>query len=296
MNAPVKSYAQANLRLIEGFERWLLAKNYSRSTQDHYSKVVRSLCEFLGPEDLTFVDLHMVRTFLIKHHGKSSAAYQGARVAVLAFYRFLILGRVLENAPASLIRRPKLRRPLPRCLTEKETERLIAAGCSPRDRALLELFYASGLRANEVSNLRIEELNLESGTLMVTRGKGNKDRLGMLGSKAIEAVRVYLGRRRRGLVFLNHRRQQLSTQTIREIVKDTARRAGLDGVHPHTLRHTFATVLLNRGADIRYIQEFLGHERVATTAIYLQTAIADLTKVHELYHPHSQGDSDEPQG
>ena len=119
----------------------------------------------------------------------------------------------------------------------------MAAADSQRDLALVELLYASGLRAREASNLDIEDLDLDAGTLWVRAGKGNKDRRGMLGSKAVEALRIYLGKRRRGPVFLNTRGLRLSPGLILKIVKDVSCQAGLAGVHTHTLRHTFATVL-----------------------------------------------------
>jgi site-specific recombinase XerD len=181
-------------------------------------------------------------------------------------------------------------RRLPRFLTEKEAELLIAsAASSPRDRALVELFYACGLRRAEAAHLRIEEIDLDRGMLRVVAGKGNKDRIVPVGSYAIAALRNYLGERRRGAVFLGPSGRPLSSDAIARIVKRAARRAGLEDVHAHTLRHTFATILLNRGADLRCIQELLGHESVATTQFYTHLAIADLVRVHTRCHPHAEG-------
>jgi integrase/recombinase XerD len=200
----------------------------------------------------------------------------------------LVLARVVDRSPAQYIQAPKYVRKLPRFLTEPEVERLIAAAESPRDRAICEVLYASGLRRQELANLRLEDVNLSKGSLFVRAGKGGKDRLAMLGSRAVEALRVYLRGRRQGPVFIGIR-GAIDASSITHAVKAAARGAGLRDVRAHTLRHTFATHLLNRGAGIRYIQELLGHSSISTTAIYTHVAIADLMKQHEQHHPHGGG-------
>lgn len=228
-----------------------------------------------------------MRIFLAER-GKSPATYIAFRCALRSFFRFLKLAGAADNSSAELLARPKTAHRLPRCLAEPEMDRLLSLVNSPRDRALLELLYASGLRASEIANLNVTDVNLGSGTLRVRRGKGGKDRVGVFGRKAAHALKVYLTGRTRGPVFRNSLSGRIRTEMIRKIVKKAARRAGLSGVHPHTLRHTFATVLLNRGLDIRYVQELLGHASLSTTAIYLHTAIDDIVKTHARCHPHSK--------
>lgn len=149
------------------------------------------------------------------------------------------------------------------------------------------------MRTSEAANLQIENLDLDSGALRVERGKGGKDRVAFLGSKAIQALRDYLGARASGPVFLNGRgNAAVTAEGIQQAVKNAAKRVGLQGVHPHTIRHSFATHLLNRGADLRYVQEFLGHALVSTTAFYTHLAVADLARIYE-HHPHAAGDEHE---
>jgi site-specific recombinase XerD len=293
--ALVRSFAEFNRALTEGFERWLLAKNFSSSTRKRYTRTANEFREFLGAQSIAAADLRTMRAFL-SERGKSPSVYQGLRVGLRSLYLFLAVARVITASPASLIRRPKITRPLPRCLTENEVDRLITSAGSPRDRALLETLYASGLRCGEAANLDVEDLDLKSGTLRVIGGKGNKDRVGIFGSKAADALRVYLGRRKRGPAFLNARGGRINTKLIRKIVAGAAGRASLAGVHTHTLRHTFATVLLDRGADILYICELLGHVRISTTAIYLHTSIAHHAKVIEACHPHSRMEPNDESG
>lgn len=288
---PVRSYAEANAELVKAFERWLVMRNYSASTQAPYLGVIRSFAASLGPDSIAAANNRTLRVFLAQE-SPSPERYQRLRIALRSFYEFLTFAGVVCASPAAPIRCPKLRpRSLPRCLSETEVERLIGCAESLRDRALLELLYASGIRAGELKNLLVRDLNLGSGTLIVKRCKGDKDRLAMVGSKAVEALRSYLGERKSGPVFLNRRdRGPLRGKDgVYRVVAAAAKRAGLTGVHPHTLRHTFATVLLNRGADIRYVQELLGHVRISTTQIYTHSAIVDLAKVHARFHP--KGDS-----
>ena len=218
-------------------------------TRAAYARAVRLFSEYLRADDIAKADLAVMRIFLAER-GKSPATYIAFRCALRSFFRFL----KLPERPTILrpsCSRPKTAHRLPRCLAEPEMDRLLSLVNSPRDRALLELLYASGLRASEIANFNATDVNLGSGTLRVRRGKGGKDRLGVFGRKAAHALKVYLTGRTRGPVFRNSLSGRIRTEMIRKIVKKAARRAGLSGVHPHTLRHTFATVLLNRGLDIR---------------------------------------------
>jgi integrase/recombinase XerC len=161
---------------------------------------------------------------------------------------------------------------------------------SRRDRAILEVLYASGVRVAELSGLDLEDLDLREGSVRVL-GKGRKERIVPLGGKAVEALQAYLDGREgaRGPLFRNHRGRRLTVRSLHRIVRARARAAGLAGrVTPHTLRHTFATHLLDAGADLRLIQELLGHARLATTQRYTHVSADRLAKVYDAAHPRAR--------
>jgi site-specific recombinase XerD len=288
---PVRSCARANQRMVAAFDRYLTARNYATNTRKFYRQILRKFVKFIGAESVLHVELVTVRRFLVRHYadGGSADSLHRCRGVLRAFYRFLSVAGVIHSSPAQFVEVPKPFHKLPRCLSESEVGRLLAAGIGLRDRAILELLYASGLRLSEIADLQLEEINLDAGTLMVRAGKGNKDGLAFFGMPATEALRAYICDRTRGPVFLNSSGGPLRKRSIRLIVGASARRAGLADVHPHTLRHSFATHLLNHGADIRYVQQLLRHARLSTTQIYTHTAIADLARVHARCHP--KGDS-----
>jgi integrase/recombinase XerD len=210
------------------------------------------------------------------------------------------MGRTPTNIAIGL-RSPKLSRKLPPSLTADQVRRILETPSvkSPlglRDRALLELLYAAGLRASEILTLRIEQLDLESGSARVI-GKGNKERLVLLGKAAEEAIRRYLDTARPklvrsksgGEVFLGNHGRRLTTSHLWGIVKKAAKTAGLDSrVYPHLLRHSFATHLLSGGADLRVIQELLGHASIGTTEIYTHVDEDRLAATFDRFHPRAQ--------
>ncbi|MEI6084382.1 MAG: site-specific tyrosine recombinase XerD [Verrucomicrobiota bacterium] len=214
--------------------------------------------------------------------------------AVRMFFRFLVREKFLTVDPTQNIDTPKLWRTLPHVLDYGEVERLLAAPPTGtklglRDRALLELMYSSGLRISEVSKLTLNELNLEAGFLRTT-GKGNKERIVPVGKTAIDWLRRYLAADRpaRAAVFLSTRGQALSTKTIWHLVKKHTRVAGIQkNIKPHTLRHSFATHLLDNGGDLRVIQEMLGHADISTTQIYTHVDQGRLKDTHYRFHPRS---------
>ena len=219
-------------------------------------------------------------------------------VAIKVFFRFLVQENLLEKDVTAVMESPRLWKVLPGTLSIREVDRLLEAvgGEDPfsvRDRAMLELLYASGLRVSELVNLTLEELNFESGYLRCT-GKGNKTRVVPVGGKARAAVERYLKEVRPTLaknpavrqVFLTRRAAGFSRKTIWKQITLTARRAGITKeVSPHTLRHSFATHLLANGAPLRMIQEMLGHADIATTQIYTHVDQNRLKSVHQQFHP-----------
>ena len=219
-------------------------------------------------------------------------------VAIKIFFRFLHARKFVPKDIAELLPLPRIERFLPETLNESEVERLIESipldqPLGLRDRAMVELLYASGLRISELVNARLEHLSLEEKVIRVT-GKGNKTRLVPVGGKACAALAAYLERerprhvkRRTGSeLFLSVRGGKLTSVRCWQIVKARAKAAGLEeDVYPHLLRHSFATHLLNNGADLRVIQEMLGHADISTTQIYTHVDQDRLKAVHHKFHP-----------
>ena len=225
-----------------------------------------------------------------------------ALAAVRSFHRFLVREGESETDPAEAVARPKVPRNLPRPLTVDEVAAIVAAPAddgSPvglRDRAILETLYGAGLRISELVGLDVDDVDLEEGSVRAV-GKGSRERLVPLGRYAVRAVQSYLvrgrpalaGQRTRGALFLNQRGGRLTRQGCTNIVKAMARRAGLrKRVTPHMLRHSFATHLLEGGADVRVVQELLGHASVATTQIYTLVTKDRLREVYFDAHPRAR--------
>jgi len=214
------------------------------------------------------------------------------------FYQYLLREGLIQADPSAQIDAPKLGRPLPKALTEAEVESLLQAPdvnrlLGLRDRAMLELLYASGLRVSELVNLQVPQLNMRQCVLRVV-GKGNKERLVPLGEEAAEWLQRYLeegrpallrGRLNDGL-FVTQRGAAMTRQAFWYLIKRYARQAGIaSGLSPHGLRHSFATHLLNHGADLRVLQMLLGHSNLSTTQIYTHVAKERLKSVHAVHHP-----------
>lgn len=214
------------------------------------------------------------------------------------FYRFLLRERLVVVDPTLQVDLPQLGRPLPKSLSEADVEALLAAPelddpVGLRDRAMLEVLYACGLRVSELIGLRLEQVNLRQGVLRVF-GKGSKERLVPLGEEAIawieryskEARSLLLGGRPSDVLFPSLRGEQMTRQTFWHRIKHQARVAGIaKSLSPHTLRHAFATHLLNHGADLRVVQMLLGHSDLSTTQIYTHIARARLQELHAQHHP-----------
>jgi len=223
--------------------------------------------------------------------------------ALRVFARQLVREQFRPDDFTELISAPKLPRRIPGTLTETEMEKMLAApvggdAMAVRDRAILELFYSSGLRVSELSSLTIPQVNLEDSFLRVF-GKGSKERVVPMGDKAREALRIYLDAARRSFVrtgktgaevFLSERGTAISRKTLWVMVRKYAKRAGLEKkVKPHLLRHSFATHLLGGGADLRAIQEMLGHANLGTTQIYTAVESKRLLDQHAKFHPRNKG-------
>jgi integrase/recombinase XerD len=246
----------------------------------------------LGTEDLSAFLGHL------RKQGLDAASLRITVVHLKVFFRFLVKRHLLETDPAEPLLSPKTASKLPETLNSEAVAKLLGSiECQKRlgrrDLALLELFYASGLRLSEICGARLEHLDLEDRFLRVT-GKGNKTRLVPVGGRALEALKNYLDHERPDLVsrrtsshiFLSVRGGPLSPDRVRQIVKERAKQAGLEqNIYPHLLRHSFATHLLENGADLRVIQELLGHADIGTTQIYTHVDQKRLKAVHKNFHP-----------
>jgi integrase/recombinase XerD len=242
-----------------------------------------------------------VRTFLAM--GDWRPATRARKAAALRnFYQLALLREVVDSDPTTTLASPRLEATLPRTLTVEEIDRMLAVPKGDprglRDRALLEVLYGAGLRASEILGLRIQDVDLDAGFVR-TVGKGDRERVVPLGRKAVQALRSYNERGRRLLggagtlkapeLFLNSRGRRLSRQGLHLIVKRYARLAGLaEDVSAHTLRHSFATHLLEGGADLRAVQEMLGHADLSTTQIYTHVSAAHLQKIYREAHPRAR--------
>jgi integrase/recombinase XerD len=236
-----------------------------------------------------------------KRRGLSASSIKLTVVAIKIFFRFLVARSLLTTDPAEHLPLPRTERYLPETLNELQVEKLIESiqtdhPLGLRDRAMIELLYASGLRISELANARLENLLLDEGIIRVT-GKGNKMRVVPVGRKACEAIRAYLERERPdmvkkrtgGEIFLSVRGTKLSTVRIWQVLKRIARHSGIEtNVYPHLLRHSFATHLLGNGADLRVIQELLGHADVSTTQVYTHVDQHRLKSVHHRFHPRAR--------
>ncbi|HMP79225.1 MAG TPA: tyrosine recombinase XerC [Pirellulaceae bacterium] len=293
---------------IERFLRYLQAeRNASALTLKSYRDDLTGLAEFLGDTGQPTIDVaritpQQLRQFVAALHDAGYAKSSIARklAALRSFFRFAQReGRVQHN-PAKPLRNPRRERKLPHYLTSSELEKLLAAPPAHepmglRDRAILETMYSAGLRVSEVVGMNDDDVDFEAGLVRI-RGKGKKERLAPLGSFAVRALQVWLQHRKLARardaqrpVFVNKFGTRLTTRSVARMLEKYLLVTGLDlRTSPHTLRHSFATHLLDRGADIRSVQELLGHKSLVTTQIYTHISAANLRKVYERAHPRSK--------
>jgi integrase/recombinase XerC len=296
--------------LIERYIQYLrYERNASPHTVRNYQSDLRQFRDFLAQGQLgakvsmKSIDALRIRGFLafLFEKGKKKTSIARKLAAVRAFFKFLSRERAMAENPAAAISTPKLARTLPRIMSEEEMngflDRVGQAAESGdlalvRDRAILELLYASGLRVSELTGLDLRNVNFGDGIVLV-RGKGDKERIVPFGSKACAALTAYLPVREKILhenkataLFLNARGGRLTPRSVDRLLKKHVRRFGPNiKVSPHSLRHAFASHLLAEGADLRAIQEMLGHKSLATTQKYTQVSIRQLMDVYDKTHP-----------
>ncbi|MES2595622.1 MAG: tyrosine recombinase [Verrucomicrobiota bacterium] len=294
--------------MLTHIESFILHLATERGLSVNYQLLVRRVLEGLASwlkdhrdiDDSAAVSTAMLTDYLArrKKDGISASSARVELVAVKIFFRWLAARGKRVGDPAEPILPPRVEKHLPGTLNEETARQLVESitgnsALDRRDRAILELFYASGLRLSELVHARLENLSLEEGWIRVV-GKGNKTRICPVGGAARAALQAYLdlarpelvGAKSQSHVFLSIRGTHLTPARVRQVVEERAKASGL-GVHvyPHLLRHSFATHLLNNGADLRVIQEMLGHADISTTQIYTHVDQKRLKQVHRNFHP-----------
>jgi len=281
-------------------------RNASPYTVRNYTTDLLDFFSFLRGNrisSLKEVDKHTLRDYLsrLMEQGLVKASIARKLSAIRSFYRYLLREEIVSTSPVATTSSPKLDRRLPSFLTIEEMGRLLEAPDldtpqGQRDRALMELLYASGLRVSELVSLNLEQVNLDNGEIRVW-GKGSKERMVLMGKPAAEALSAYLdqgrpkllGDKRSNAMFLNRYGQRLTERRVQRILERCSNIAGISKrVHPHMLRHTFATHLLDGGADLRVVQELLGHANLSSTQIYTHVSKSQARKVYLSAHPMAQ--------
>jgi integrase/recombinase XerD len=291
-------------QLLDQFLHYLVVeKGLSKNTIEAYGHGLSRFLNHLrekGVEEIRDVGKFHVRDFLLMLRKRKLSTKTIVRnlVVVRTFFRFLIQEGILESNPVEELESPKVAKTLPEILTLREIEQLLEqpnlqTPLGIRDRAMLEILYATGMRVSELTHLPVHQVNLEGGYVLLY-GKGSKERVVPLGSEAIKWVALYLKTARGSLakgkespmLFINRSGRGMSRQRFWKSLKNYARRAGLrKRITPHLLRHSFASHLLERGADLRSVQMMLGHVDISTTQIYTHVTGERLKKVHQRYHP-----------
>ena len=272
----------------------------SENTLSAYGSDLRIFAKWLEEKPMMDVDGADVSSFLASRYENGIGSRSSARIlsTLRRFYRYYIRENSIKIDPTALIEAPHIGRPLPSSLSEHDVELLLNAPevtntLGFRDRTMMEMLYATGLRVSELVNLKFEQISFRQGVVRIT-GKGNKERLVPVGEEAmawlgnymIQARKSILGERQCDYLFVTNRGDSMTRQAFWHIIKRHAKKAGIDKeLSPHTLRHAFATHLLNHGADLRVVQLLLGHSDLSTTQIYTHIARERLKDLHSKFHP-----------
>ncbi len=290
--------------LIDSFLNYLsVERGLAKNTINSYRQDLKLYQQYLNSQHLSsFLKINKtdITNFMLNQKDKGLSANSIARrlVAIKSFYRFLVRERIIKSDPTSLIETPKLWKKIPQTLSIAEVEALIQQPNlrdrqGIRDRAILDIMYSTGMRVSEVVNLKLDNANLDMGFVRCI-GKGNKERIIPLGRHACLAIKRYIETARPNFtkkkpsdyLFLNRFGQRLSRQSLWKIIKKYAKAARIKKqIRPHTLRHSFATHLLERGADLRSVQEMLGHSDISTTQVYTHINKDRLKNIHRMFHP-----------
>ncbi len=292
-------------RAVADFIRHLRERNASPHTIKAYSRDLALFAAYTGSHGWKEIDHIAVRGFLsqLYEKGLSKTSVARALAAVRSLYRWLAREGLVEQNPAKLVATPKLPKKLPRVPTIEEMNSVIdgqmpeVAAFPERDRLMLELLYGCGIRNSELTGINLHDIRLSAEAILI-RGKGKKERYVPFGDSVKTALAAYLAERQKLLeaihkhaaaLLINRRGGRLTTRSVGRIIKKIAVAKGLSpDVHPHTLRHAFGTHMLEEGADLRAIQELLGHERLATTQRYTQLSMKHVLQVYDQTHPRAK--------
>jgi integrase/recombinase XerC len=295
---------------VEFLKEYLEFLNFERGlsplTRENYARDITQLIklanEIVEPTDLKDLQINHIRRFIASLHNKGLGGKSIARMlsSWRGFFDFLVNRKGFTNNPVIGLRAPKSPKTLPQALSIEQAVKLVDIGdndvLSIRDHAILELFYSSGLRLSEVVNLNIDALDFSEGTVVVT-GKGNKTRIVPMGSHAMEAMQKWLQIRTQikindassKPVFIGLQGRRISARNVQYRLKEWSIKQGINSsVHPHMLRHSFATHVLQSSGDLRAVQEMLGHANISTTQVYTHLDYQHLTKVYDQAHPRAK--------
>jgi len=292
-------------KAIQKFLRSLQERNASAHTIKAYSTDLAEFAEYVGPQGWSDIDHVLIRGYLssLYSRGLSKTSVARALASLRSLYKWLAQEGAVEQNPAKLVATPKLPKKLPRVPTVEELNTVLdsavpqSSAFPERDLLILELLYGCGIRNSELIGINLDDIRWSQEVILV-RGKGRKERYVPFGDSAAEAVKRYLPLRQKTLadtkrttekaLVVNFRGTRLTTRSVGRIVKHIAVANGLSpDVHPHTLRHAFGTHMLEEGADLRAIQEMLGHERLSTTQRYTQLTVNHVMEVYDRTHPHA---------
>jgi integrase/recombinase XerC len=305
MNSAVKSSHTVVSKAVADFLRHLRERNASSHTIKAYSGDLANFTAYAGSRGWKDLDHIAIRGFLSQLYEKGLGKTSVARslAAVRSLYRWLAREGVVEQNPAKLVSTPKRPQKLPRVPTIEEMNSVLdgqmpeVAAFPERDRLMLELLYGCGIRNSELTGINLDDIR-QSAEAILIRGKGKKERYVPFGDSAKSALVAYLSQRQKTLaeihkttpaLLINQRGGRLTTRSVGRIIKKIAVAKGLSpDVHPHTLRHAFGTHMLEEGADLRAIQELLGHERLATTQRYTQLSMKHVLQVYDQTHPRAK--------
>ncbi|MDP2144788.1 MAG: tyrosine recombinase XerC [Gallionella sp.] len=293
--------ATSNQNYLNGYLAWLRnEKRYSELTAENYARDLRRLFELAADTPLANLKIHHIRRFIAQLHGKGLGGRTLARMlsAWRGFYTYLMRDHGLADNPCIGLRAPKSPKTLPQALSPDEAARLVDIPADTteaiRDKAMFELFYSSGLRLAELVNLDPTQVDFSDGEVRVT-GKGSKTRIVPLGSHAITALQAWLAVRDRlakpdeTALFVGARGSRITPRVVQLRMKQWGIKQGLNSnVHPHLLRHSFATHVLQSSGDLRAVQEMLGHASISTTQVYTHLDFQYLSKIYDAAHPRAK--------
>lgn len=287
--------------LIEEFLRYLLIdKGYSNNTIESYKRDLEKFLIYNKDKDISSIKNSDLKEYIkyLNEENLNEKSIARNISSIKSFYKFLVIQKYITNNPSDSIFQPKLKKSLPNILTEEEVLKLLdiklTDNFSYRNKAMLELMYASGLRVSELVNLKLQDIDLNQ-DIIRTFGKGSKERVIPIGDYAKEYLEKYIYEYRGSMLkkeaseylFLNNHGKKMTRQGFFKIIKKIAQEKGINKeLSPHTIRHSFASHLLKYGADLRTIQELLGHSDISTTQIYTHITNEQLKKNYKDYHPH----------